>query len=618
MSDYTLSAKITGDASGFSSAMDQAQAKINQTSGKLAEFGNKMKNVGGVMQGAGAKMSVGLTLPIALAGKAMITAASDYQENLNKVNVAFGKSGKAVTEWSDNALKQFGLSKNQAMSATSLFGDMATSIGLTQPAAAGMSTSLAGLAGDMASFKNVSADQAMNALNGVFTGETESLKGLGVMMNETTLSAFALANGFKKPIKEMTQAEKVQLRYAFVMDATKNAQGDYANTADGTANSVRNFKGTLENLSIAMGEKLLPIFTPLVQKATDLITKFSEMSPKTQGLIMGFAGILAAAGPLLMILGTATRGLGTLSLIGAKLIPMLGGTGTGVKALGLAMRAFMGPLLPLIIGITALVAVFKYLWNTNEQFRNSMKLTMSQIVAAVMPVFQQLKVVFGQVAKAIGPIAVQIAQMVGKILVKVAPLVVFFAKVFAAVLGTVITVFTKIYNKISGVFKNIKSAWGGLKSFVSGVFSGIAGAVGTLVGAVKGFVNGVIGGVNSAIGIINKIPGVEIGLIPKLAVGTQNWGGGPAMVHEQGGEIINLPKGSQVIPHDLSKRAINKTKSIKGTVDMDILADRIASAMRKVTIRNITTLNGKVISDVISPMINKNLGTAQKLAKRGV
>lgn len=112
-----------------------------------------------------------------------------------------------------------------------------------------------------------------------------------------------------------------------------------------------------------------------------------------------------------------------------------------------------------------------------------------------------------------------------------------------------------VSNTITGVFENIRNAWTGLTSFVSGVFDGVSTAVQSLVGQVKGFVNDVIGGINSAIGIINKIPGVSIGTIPYLVNGTNNWQGGFAMMNEGGrGELVNLPNGAQVIPHDVSMK----------------------------------------------------------------
>ena len=287
------------------SAISRVMAKLDSASGKL-------QKIGGKILGFGAKWSLGISTPLTLAGKNMVTAASDYEENLNKIDVAFGKSSDTVTAWAENATKQFGLSKNQALESTALFGDMATSMGLAQSDAADMSMSLAGLAGDLASFKNIGIDQAMTALSSVFTGETESLKQLGIVMTQTNLDAFALANGFGKTTSEMSQAEQVQLRYAYVMAMTTNAQGDYARTADGTANSMRTFQGAVDNLNIALGEHLLPLLTPLIQGATNLINKFAEADPKLQQLILTIGMIAIVVGPALVATGSLISSVGTI------------------------------------------------------------------------------------------------------------------------------------------------------------------------------------------------------------------------------------------------------------------------------------------------------------------
>jgi len=617
--NYQLSATVTADVSNFQASMDKAKQKLQTMGGDLKTLGDKMTTAGDKLAGFGQKAMIGMTLPLAIAGGAIIKSASDYSENLNKVNVAFGESGKAVTDWSNNAIKNFGLSKNQAMSATSLFGDMATSMGLAQAPASDMSMSLAGLAGDMASFKNVSIDEAMTALKGVFTGEGESLKGMGVVMNEATLSAYALAQGITKPMNEMTQAEKVQLRYGYVMEMTKNAQGDYANTSDGTANSIRTFKGTLDNLAIVLGEKVLPIFTPMVQKATELAEKFANASPQTQKLVLGLGAMAMAIAPLSLGLGTILKLGGSFATISTKLIPLLGGTGTGFKALGMATKGFLLPILPLIIAIGVLVAIFKYLWDTNDQFRNSIMLTMSKIKDALMPVFQKLGAVFADVAKQVAPLAIQFAEFVGKVIVAVSPLIVFFAKVFGGILSIVIDIFGKVFGTVADVFSKIKGVWKGLGDFVGKVFDGVGGAIEKLVNAVKGFVNGVIGGVNFALKIINKIPGVEIGLIPKLAVGTDNFAGGVAMINEKGGEIVNLPSGSQVIPHDLSKQYIKESARSRGSgVDMTYMADRMAEAVEKISVRNTFVIGSRVVADEVGNLVNRFLGKKQELARRGV
>ena len=170
MADYTLSAKITGDSTEFEKAFSTAQKAADNFEAKMKNVSSKLQNVGNSISGFGAKWSLGISTPLTIAGKSMVTAASDYEENLNKIDVAFGKSSDTVKAWAENATKQFGLSRNQALESTALFGDMATSMKLSKSEAADMSMSLAGLAGDLASFKNIGIDQAMTALSSVFTG----------------------------------------------------------------------------------------------------------------------------------------------------------------------------------------------------------------------------------------------------------------------------------------------------------------------------------------------------------------------------------------------------------------------------------------------------------------
>lgn len=303
MADYTLSAKVTGDASSYEKTMKRVQAITENFDSKVNKMAHGMVSVGG-------KLTLGLTTPLVVAAKQMVSSASDYQENLNKIDVAFGKSGKAVTKWAKNAKKQFGMSNNEALESTALFGDMATAMGITEKKAADMAMTLAGLAGDMASFKNIDVAQAMTALKGVFTGETESLKQLGIIMTQTNLEEFASKIG--KNYKEMSQAEKVQLRYNYVLSAGKNSMGDYARTADGTANTLRTFKKSVEDLLTVFGANLLPSVTKIVGKMTEMVDSLASASPETQKTVLAVGGLAAGLGPAIGAMGQmflASQGL---------------------------------------------------------------------------------------------------------------------------------------------------------------------------------------------------------------------------------------------------------------------------------------------------------------------
>ncbi|EMW5383858.1 peptidoglycan endopeptidase EnpA [Enterococcus faecalis] len=270
---------------------------------------------------------------IAGAGKKAFDYASDTNEALNKIEVAFGDNNKVVEDWSKSTLTNIGLAQGTALDLAATYGDMSTSMGIGTEEAAKMSTSLVDLAGDLASFKNIGIDRVNTALNGVFTGETEALKGLGIVMTQTNLEQFAMASGalqssvdnskaaknamarekaqdrLNKAIKKhgensieardaqlklteaeskgeevqqakldsLSQEELVRLRYNYVMSKTKNSQGDFARTSDQAANATRVFTESIKETSAKLGQGLLPIFTPLIIKATDFVKKGEEI-----------------------------------------------------------------------------------------------------------------------------------------------------------------------------------------------------------------------------------------------------------------------------------------------------------------------------------------------------
>ena len=213
----------------------------------IGKLGNKIKSVG-------QSMTVGLTLPIIAAGGAMVKLASDMEETINKVDVSFGDSSKTVKDWAKNSITSMGLAQQSALDSAALYGDMATGMGLGQEQASKMAMTLTQLGADLASFKNISNDMAQTALKSIFTGETESLKNLGVVMTQTNLEQYAMSKGIRKKIKDMTEAEKVNLRYNYVLEKTKNAHGDFARTGGGASNQMRMFQENLKELGVTFGQ----------------------------------------------------------------------------------------------------------------------------------------------------------------------------------------------------------------------------------------------------------------------------------------------------------------------------------------------------------------------------
>lgn len=348
----SLRREILAAENAAEKAKDQLQSLNNI---KLDAIKKQFQQVSDALTSWGAKLSVGITAPIVAAGAASVKMASDMDEAVNKVDVAFGDASNIVHDFSNTTLTTYGIAKSTALDMAALFGDMATSMGFTREEAANMSMELVGLAGDLASFKNISLDEAATALKSIFTGETETLKNLGIVMTETNLEAYALSQGIESATSEMEQNEKVALRMQYVLDSTKNAQGDFARTSDSTANQLRILSESLKELAAVAGQELIPMVLPIIQQLNQIIQKVGQLDDGTKDMITRLAVFAAAFGPLLTISGKLTGAVGT--LIGAykSLKAAQAAATVGQTALNAAMSA--SPLGKIASAIGALISL---------------------------------------------------------------------------------------------------------------------------------------------------------------------------------------------------------------------------------------------------------------------
>lgn len=473
--------------------VDKANEEIDKVSSNAesmsTKVGNGLKSAGTTMTNVGQKM-LPFTALITGLGAAAVKFASDTEESTNKVDVCFGKSKTEVEKFASSSLKNFGIAKGTAMDMASTFGDMATSMGLTQPEAAKMSTSMVGLAGDLASFKNIGIDQATTALNGVFTGETESLKGLGIVMTQTNLDAFALANGFGKTTAEMTEAEKVQLRYAYVMDATKNAQGDFARTSDGTANTMRITTESLKELASNMGTVLLPIVAKVLGKVNEWIQKFASMSEETKKAILVIAGIVASLAPVLIVFGKISTGLGSFITMIPKLTSSISGAMSGFSGLSGVIGAITSPIGIVVMAIGALIAIFVTLWNTNESFRNSVLQVWENVKSTISTAVELLKQIFASFVELVNALWNAFGQDIMNVVMTVFNALSPIIETALNLIKNIITTITALINgDWSGAWEGIKaivsSAWELIKSIVSGAINVIKSVIESVLNIIK-------------------------------------------------------------------------------------------------------------------------------------
>lgn len=225
----------------------------------LNAIAGSLKKLGGAMG-----VAFGVTAMVKF-GKEAMNIASDLTEVQNVVETAFGTMSSQVDAWAKNSIKQFGMSELAAKRMASTYMAMNAGMGLNGQGAADMAMRTAERAADISSFYNKSIDESDTMLKSIWTGETESLKQIGVVMTQTNLDAYALANGFGKTTQQMTQSEQVMLRYQYVMNQTRLAAGDFVKTQDSWANQTRILSEQWKQFLGIIGQGLIQVLTPALK-----------------------------------------------------------------------------------------------------------------------------------------------------------------------------------------------------------------------------------------------------------------------------------------------------------------------------------------------------------------
>ena len=223
---------------------------------------------------------------IASFGRDIVTAASDASESLSKLRVVFGDQSAALEEFSANSARAFGLSTRVTTEYLGTFGNLLTSMGLSQAASSGMSKNIVQLAADLASFNNLAGGvpEALEKIRAGLVGEAEPLRALGVNLNEVSIQQEAMRLGILKTGETLSAANKAQASYSLILKQTTNAQGDYARTSDGLANTQRTLSARVADLKEKLGVALLPAVQDVTGALSELIDKNGEKWAE------GFAG----------------------------------------------------------------------------------------------------------------------------------------------------------------------------------------------------------------------------------------------------------------------------------------------------------------------------------------
>lgn len=312
-----------------SKELDKQKTILGKTSEEWETFGDKATEIG-------KDMTTKLTLPILAAGAASFKLGADLEDAMGKARAVFKGFAQDMEAWSEGAFENFGLAKTTALDMANAFGALASGMGINTQLSVEYSKALTQLSVDMVAFHGGKLDVAQTALVSIFTGETEALKKYGIVMTQTNLQQFAHTKGIKEKVSEMTEAEKVQLRYDFVMERSKDVIGHYGKEQDNATTQLLKFQEGLKKLGESFSEQVLPMFLPFIEFTNNLIEKFSNLSDGTKKLIVTIGGIVAVIGPVILAIVGLFKAVSTVNegLKGVKsIIDIVSGAGKAFNSL---------------------------------------------------------------------------------------------------------------------------------------------------------------------------------------------------------------------------------------------------------------------------------------------
>lgn len=272
----TLKLEILAETKQFVKGMSEANDETLSFGDKLGDFAKKAGVALAAVGAAAGAMAIKI-------GKEAVAAASDLAESTSKVGVIFGDASEEIRKFASQAATSLGQTRIQAQDAASTFATFGKAAGLSGTELTKFSTQFVTLASDIASFNNTSVDQAINALGAALRGEAEPIRAYGVLLNDATLKAKAMEMGLYDGNGALDAQTKVLAAHQVVLAQTKDAQGDFARTADGMANSQKILTARLEEAKITLGEALLPI-------ALSAVTFFNDkFLPAIEGIAAAFS-----------------------------------------------------------------------------------------------------------------------------------------------------------------------------------------------------------------------------------------------------------------------------------------------------------------------------------------
>ena len=550
MADYTLSAKIVGDSSGLEKAFANSSKSFENFQKKLESIGSGLKTAGDKMQQVGKTITTATTAAgIAIGGFVAKTAsmAGELEQNIGGSEAVFGDYAKSIQGYAKDAYSQLGLTESNYLATANKMGSLFKGAGFETKDAMDMTSAAMQRAADVASIMGIDIGDAMESVAGAAKGNFTMMDNLGVAMNDTAIKAYALENqeallaqGLNVTAKEMDQNTKIGVAMAMFLDKTADYAGNYAKENDTFAGSLTTLKANFANLGAEIGGNFLPILTPLIQKAGDMVTKFREIHQEggLEAVFQAISDKIREASPLLgkvvdiitalkdklasmdssqlISLGATILSFGPAISIVGKLTSAFGGIFTVVsKVMGVmpslsgVFTALTSPIGLIVIGIMALVAAFAYLMATNEGFREGIMSSFQTISEAVIPVVQSLMDAFTQIGGALmgvvttllnslAPAFMAIVECVAQVIAAIMPFI-------SQLIDTLVPVILQIVDVITNIVEAVAPAIVEIITIITSVIQELMPIITSILDVVMEVVAGIIEVISPIIDFIGQI-----------------------------------------------------------------------------------------------------------------
>ncbi len=364
-------------------ARDEASKVLTGMTGKMKKTAKDMKGIGVGMTA----MGVG----IGAMSYNFIKVASDAEETQSKFNVVFRGMEKEMNDWAESFGKDTGRAKQDIKAWSSGMADVLKPMGLTTKESGKMSKKMVQLALDVASFNNRQDADVIHAFNSALTGERESLKTLGIVINEADVKQEAYASGLAEVGEELSKEAKAQATVNLLFKNTEDAQGDLMRTQDSYANKTKKVRSQIKDLSETLGNELLPIVTPMVEKISEAVTRFAEWAAENKELTKKIVIGIAAFGALMLVLG--------------PILIILPGIVTAVGLVGGALGLILSPIGLAVLAIGAIILVGYNLIKNWEEYKETFIWLWEEIKIGISEKVKELKksleIIFGAIKNVI-------------------------------------------------------------------------------------------------------------------------------------------------------------------------------------------------------------------------